>query len=575
MICTLYCRIREALGDLLRRRFSALSALLLFSASAAFAAEGEVRLGDMARAAREAGPSSLPAASAPGGIVAWLASSEAAPAPCATPLVDRLTAGEPTEGTRAVLALLAHGPGDQRVVPTRDGRFTIHIQATPSGRDIDPEWVARVAEALVTSRSYLTATLGWPDPAPGPDRVHVFVTRLGAGLEGFLLPSPGVRGARGIVIDSGLTRDRILPAVLHQAAHLSLADFGAAPEWWSEATASFLAFEGSGDRDAQRGAIAARLEHAADGLDTDLTSAMQGGLLFPLFLSERASDPSIVRQIWQAQKDLRVEPLAAADAVLRRRLGMPIEQALRELAVWNLFTGRRDDGAHYPSARDLPEAPLTAVAGTVPGNAGPLDPLAPTGTLALRLPADRLRGSLTFGIEARGGHPGADLLVFYRSEGMRPVLVPVDLDSGTATVAVPWTDALEAWIVLRNQATAAEEGSTRFDVRFDLDARAPFDLAAFSATTLGRGIVLEWTTAAERGLLGWNIYRSESPSGPFVRLNGVAVPAYGDGGADVGYLFADDAVRPGRRYYYQVEGLTSLGLAERSHTASARVETAR
>ncbi|HYV18548.1 MAG TPA: hypothetical protein VFC25_05925 [Verrucomicrobiae bacterium] len=534
-----------------------------------------MRLGDMARAAREAGPSSLPAASAPGGIVAWLASSEAAPAPCATPLVDRLTAGEPTEGTRAVLALLAHGPGDQRVVPTRDGRFTIHIQATPSGRDIDPEWVARVAEALVTSRSYLTATLGWPDPAPGPDRVHVFVTRLGAGLEGFLLPSPGVRGARGIVIDSGLTRDRILPAVLHQAAHLSLADFGAAPEWWSEATASFLAFEGSGDRDAQRGAIAARLEHAADGLDTDLTSAMQGGLLFPLFLSERASDPSIVRQIWQAQKDLRVEPLAAADAVLRRRLGMPIEQALRELAVWNLFTGRRDDGAHYPSARDLPEAPLTAVAGTVPGNAGPLDPLAPTGTLALRLPADRLRGSLTFGIEARGGHPGADLLVFYRSEGMRPVLVPVDLDSGTATVAVPWTDALEAWIVLRNQATAAEEGSTRFDVRFDLDARAPFDLAAFSATTLGRGIVLEWTTAAERGLLGWNIYRSESPSGPFVRLNGVAVPAYGDGGADVGYLFADDAVRPGRRYYYQVEGLTSLGLAERSHTASARVETAR
>jgi hypothetical protein len=60
-----------------------------------------------------------------------------------------------------------------------------------------------------------------------------------------------------------------------------------------------------------------------------------------------------------------------------------------------------------------------------------------------------------------------------------------------------------------------------------------------------------------------------------VRLNGVAIPAYGDGGADVGYLFADDAVRAGRRYYYQVEGLTAIGLAERSHTASARVEAAR
>jgi len=561
----------------LRRRSIAVPALLLAFAPAVFGAEAEVRLADMVRIAREAAPASLPAAAAPGGIVAWLASSETAPAPCATPLVDRLATGESTDGTRAVLALLARPPAEQRLVSTRDGRFAIHIQAAASpGRDPDPEWVARVAEALVSSRSYLAGTLGWPDPAPGSDRTHVFVTRLGAGLEGFLVPAaPGSRTVRAIVIDSNLSRDRILPAVLHQEAHLSLADFGPAPEWWSEATASFLAFEGSGDREAQRGAIAARLDRAAEGLDTDLPAAMQGGLLWPLFLSERASDPAIVRQVWQAQKDLRVDPLAAADSVLRRRLGIPVEQGLREMAVWNLFTGRRDDGAHYPSAHDLPEAPLTPVAGTVPGTAGGLDAIAPTGSLSLRLPAERLRGSLAFGLEAHGGRPAADLLVFYRSEGSHPVLVPVDLESGSATVAVPWTDAVEAWIVLRNQATTADEGAARFDVRFDLDARSPFDLAAFSATTVGPGIVLEWTTASEQGLLGWNVYRSESPSGPFVRLNAVAIPAYGDGGADIGYLFADDAVRPGRRYYYQIEGLTALGLAERSHTASARLEPVR
>jgi hypothetical protein len=560
----------------LRRRSSAISAFLLVFAPAVFAAEADARLGDMVRAAREASPASLPAAATPGGIVAWLASSESAPSPCATPLVDRLAAAEPTEGTRGVLALLAHPQAEQRLIATRDGRFAIHVQGTPSSRDIDPEWVARVAESLVTSRSYLSGTLGWPDPAPGPERIQVFIARLGAGLEGFLLPVPaGSRVARAIVLDSGLTRDRIFPAVLHQAAHLSLADFGPAPEWWSEATASFLALQGSGDQEAQHAAVAARLDRAAEGLDTDLPEAMQGGLLWPLFLSERASDPSIVRQVWQAQKDLRLDPLAAADSVLRRRLGIPVEQGLREMAVWNLFTGRRDDGAHYPAAHDLPEAPLMSIAGTVPGNAGALDAVAPTGTLALRLPAERLRGSLAFGIEARGGRPAADLLVFYRSEGMRPVLVPVDLESGSASAAVPWTDATEAWILLRNQAIATEEGASRFDVRFDLDARAPFDLAAFSAATVGRGIVLEWTTAAERGLLGWNIYRSESPSGPFVRLNGVALPAYGDGGADIGYLFADDAVRPGRRYYYQVEGLTALGLAERSHTASARLDPGR
>jgi hypothetical protein len=560
----LNARALAVLASVLVTNAAALAAL----APSVSAAEGDVRLGEMVRAAREANPSVLPTA-APGGLVAWLAGGESAPVPCATPLVDRLAAGEATEGSRAVLALLAHPAADQRVVVTRDGRFAIHV---PAMRDVDPEWVARVAEALVTSRAYLSGTLGWPDPAPGPDRVSVSVSRLGGGLEGFILSAQGGRGPRSMTIDSGLSRDRILPAVLHQAAHLSLADFGPAPEWWSEATASFLALQGAGDREAQRAAIAARIESPAEGLDTDAPAAMQGGLLWPLFLSERASDAAIVRQIWQTQKDLRLDPLAASDVVLRKRLGIPLEQGLREMAVWNLFTGRRDDGAHYPSGRDLPEASITSIATAVPRSAGPIEAIAPTGSLALRLPADRMRGSLEVTLEGHGGRPAADLLVFYRSEGSRPVLLPVDLDAGSATVAVPWTDAVEAWILLRNGATAPDDGASRFDVRFDLDPRVPFDLAAFSAAGIGRSIVLEWTTASERGLLGWNVYRSESPSGPFVRLNAVAIPAYGDGGADTGYLFADEGVRPGRRYYYQVEGLTSVGLAERSHTASARIE---
>ena len=565
----------RALPELLPIVVAALLAVLDPSASrGALAAEGEARLGAMVETAREANPAILPAAAPPGVIVGWLAGDDTAPAPCATPLVERLSSGDATDGSRAVLALLSRPAADQRIILTRDGRFAIHVGAPPGGRDVDPEWVARLSEALVTSRAYLSGTLGWPDPASGPERVPVVVARLGGGLEGFLAPAaPGARAARVMTIDSGLSRDRILPAVLHQAAHLSLADFGPAPEWWSEATASFLALQGAGDREAQKPAIAARFDRAAEGLDTDAPAAMQGGLLWPLFLSERAADPAIVRQIWQAQKELRLDPLAAADAVLRKRFGLALDQGLREMAVWNLFTGRRDDGAHYPAGRDLPEAPLVPLATLLPGSAGALDPIAPTGSLALRLPADRLHGSLEVGIEGHGGRPAADLLVFYRSEGRHPVLIPVDLDSGSATVAVPWTDAVEAWILLRNGATGPDEGgAVRFDVRFDLDPRVPFDLAAFSAAGVGRGIVLEWTTASEQGLLGWNVYRSESPSGPFLRLNGVAIPAYGDGAADTGYVFSDESVRPGRRYYYQIEGLTSVGLAERSHTASARVD---
>jgi len=71
-------------------------------------------------------------------------------------------------------------------------------------------------------------------------------------------------------------------------------------------------------------------------------------------------------------------------------------------------------------------------------------------------------------------------------------------------------------------------------------------------------------------MAGWNVYRSENPSGPFSRLNDVALPAFGDGAAETGYVYLDDTARPGRRYYYLLEGFTNRGLADRSHTVSGK-----
>ena len=99
--------------------------------------------------------------------------------------------------------------------------------------------------------------------------------------------------------------------------------------------------------------------------------------------------------------------------------------------------------------------------------------------------------------------------------------------------------------------------------------RALWEMA--TASEMGPAMLLEWTTAAEKGLQAWNIYRSETPGGPFTRLNSVAVPAMGDSPGDTGYIFVDDYVGPGRRYYYLLEGLTSLGLPQRSHVVSGRI----
>src|SRR5439155_3580818 len=284
--------------------------------------------------------------------------------------------------------------------------------------------------------------------------------------------------------------------------------------------------------------------------------------------------PSIVKQVWQEGAAKGLDPLAATDSVLRRS-GRSLAEAAREYAAWNLFTGDRDDGQHYASGRFLPTSPLSPAGSEPPVRFEPAEPVEPLGSTAFRLQGDGRRGTVDFEFSAEGGHPGADLLVFYRPWGPQPVLVPILFDaSGSGRVSVPWADAREAWIVLRNDALPGG-GGARFEARALADPYAPYDLASFTASEMGGSMLLEWTTASEKGLVAWNVYRAETPGGPFTRLNSVAVPAMGDSASDTGYIFVDDVARPGRRYYYLLEGLTGLGLPQRSHVVSGRIAAER
>jgi len=541
----------------------------------------EVGLGDIRAASVDR---RLPPAAQLDGPTAILEAAAGVPAlssPCATPLLlDWSTDPDAPESLRQAGALLLAPPlgADSRALATRDGRFALHYAAPDSvrGPEPGPEMVARFAEALVAARSYVSGLLGYADPSSGPEKTPVYLARLGHGLEGYVVPGPsGTRGGAFIVLDALLPIDRVMPAVLHQVAHLSLLTYGAAAPWWHEATASYLTLTGTGDLEAQREAIQARLASSALPLADDHLRTMQGSLLWPLFLAERTGDPAVVRQVWATAADEGTSPLQAADEILGRREGLGLESAFRESVLWALFTGSRDDGAHFTAGRALPEAPLPTLGPDWPLVAGPLEPVGPLGSIAFRIPGDRQTGSLRLRLHAQGGRPAADLLVFEGTPGARPALVPIDVAEGSGEVEVPWSGVREAWIVLRNQESAPGSSPSRFDLDASLDPYAPFDLASITAEALGRSIVLQWTTAAEHGLMGWNVYRAESPTGPFTRLNGVAQPAYGDGQQDTGYLYVDEDVRPARRYYYVVEGLTTAGLTERSHLASARTRPAR
>jgi len=525
------------------------------------------------------------AAHGAGEALAALAGVETLPVACGTPLARSLAIHGTSAPLEAMRLAVAHRPAldPERVVLTPDGTIAVRFPGAPGStgllsadrdRNGTPDLVDRVLEALAASRSFLVTRLGYPTPVPDGGRLDVYLAELGHGLEGYTVPE-GQGSPPFVVLDAGLLSDRVMPATIHQMAHLSLLSLSArAPLWWDEAGAAFLSLTASGDLQAHEAAIRVRAQAGDRGLVTDGLLSMEGTLLWPLFLSESTGDPGTVRAIWEEMATQGIDPLAATDQVLRHR-GRSLAQAHCEFSAWNLFTGERDDGQHYASGRSLPAAPLATMGPETPFRVDPAESIEPLGAAAYRVPGDGRRGSLDLEITVEGGRPAADLLIFYHGGPAQPVLAGVTFDpSGIGRISLPSADVRETWVILRNDALPGTGGEARFAVRGSSDPYAPYDLASFTASASATSILLDWTTASEKDLAAWNVYRAETPAGPFTRLNTVAVPAAGDSAGDTGYIFLDDFARGGRRYYYQIEGITRSGLPQRSHVVSGRIPAA-
>ena len=72
-------------------------------------------------------------------------------------------------------------------------------------------------------------------------------------------------------------------------------------------------------------------------------------------------------------------------------------------------------------------------------------------------------------------------------------------------------------------------------------------------------VTVEWSTASELNTAGFNVLRSDSPAGPFTRLNPEVIPASPDPLVGGSYVYTDTDVTPGRTYYYQLEEVESGG----------------
>jgi hypothetical protein len=96
------------------------------------------------------------------------------------------------------------------------------------------------------------------------------------------------------------------------------------------------------------------------------------------------------------------------------------------------------------------------------------------------------------------------------------------------------------------------------------------ELASFAAVAQDGVIVLTWETATELDLLGFHLYRAESPDGPQARLNEALIPGQAPGSPGGGvYEFVDGAVVPGVTYWYWLEDVGAHGRATRHGPVSA------
>lgn len=84
-------------------------------------------------------------------------------------------------------------------------------------------------------------------------------------------------------------------------------------------------------------------------------------------------------------------------------------------------------------------------------------------------------------------------------------------------------------------------------------------------------VAVEWETASEVDMAGFNLYRSENKDGPFTeKINSEVVPPAEDPLAGGKYSYPDAQVKSGTTYYYMLEAVSQNGSSQRFGPVEAR-----
>ncbi len=129
--------------------------------------------------------------------------------------------------------------------------------------------------------------------------------------------------------------------------------------------------------------------------------------------------------------------------------------------------------------------------------------------------------------------------------------------TGWITVSFPWendsilTDQWIHWKVTFYDVSG--HAVTTPEMEFALGAPTDVILSAFTSKNYLSKVQLDWETANELDLVGFNLYRSTSVDGVKQQLNDTIIPAKNPGRLIGGAYQFNDPVNPGEHYYYWLE----------------------
>lgn len=84
-------------------------------------------------------------------------------------------------------------------------------------------------------------------------------------------------------------------------------------------------------------------------------------------------------------------------------------------------------------------------------------------------------------------------------------------------------------------------------------------LMNFKAYARSNRVIIEWETESEIDNGGFNLYRSESEDGNYIKINTLLIPAQGSHTQGASYEFIDKYVKNRKTYYYKLEDIDLNG----------------